>query len=326
MCYPLENQRDRAFKSLICGKLLGDGFLIKKRNARLQFRHSIKDKEYVEDQLALFSRFLSFGLNNSTEYTYEDPRTKKRYTTLICQSKTDIRLTELMALWYDSQGRKVLPYRFLEDYFNEESLAIWYQDDGCLRGANRILLSTECFSYDEVVFLQQLIEDKFGISSTIDSQRRIDIHNRKNVQLFLSYVSPFLSKGMIRKSLEPYYEKLSANTNKVLSQQQNLNPEWRRTTIYVPLRIKQKLQSFPSPAKELHRRLLVIEELEKIQDPLYRRKRILESIRHSTCTRAYTQISPYTVHIENQNYQGLKLLKQWTGIEMSDYILMLMKE
>ena len=96
MCYPLENQKDRSFKSLICGKLLGDGYLLKKRNARLQFRHSMQDKEYVEDQLALFSRFLSFGLNNPTEYTYEDPRTKKRYTTLICQSKTVSRLAVLI--------------------------------------------------------------------------------------------------------------------------------------------------------------------------------------------------------------------------------------
>ncbi len=324
MCDPLDNQKDGVFNSLICGKLLGDGYLLKKRNARLQFRHSMKDKAYVEDQLALFSRFLSFGPNNPTEYTYEDPRTKKRYTTLICQSKTDSRLSELMSLWYDSQGRKVLPYRFLEDYFNDEALAIWYQDDGCLRGANRILLSTECFSDNEVAFLQRLIEEKFGICSTLDSQRRIDIHNRKNVELFLSYVSPFLSKGMVRKSLASYYEKLSANTNKVLSQQKNLNPAWRRTTIYVPLRIKQKLQSFPSPAKELYRRLPVMEELEKIQDPLYRRQRILESKRNSLCTCSESQISPYTIHLEKQNYHGLKLLKQWTGIEMSEYILMLM--
>lgn len=318
------HQKEHKLNSILCGKLLGDGYLLKKKNARLQFRHSIKDKEYVEEQLALFSRFLPFGPNNPAEYTYKDQRTQKRYTMLICQSKTDDRLTQLMSLWYDAQGRKVLPRCFLKDYFNEESLAIWYQDDGYLKTASRILLSTECFSDDELSFLQGLIEEKFGVNSTIDSQRRIDIHTRRDVELFLCYVSPYISKGMQRKSLTSYYEKLMMETHGLLTKPPNEKLEWQRTTIYIPAEIKQELQTYPSPSKELYRRLSVLEELEKIHDPLFRRKRILEAKKPEQYIRDPSCLRPYTLHLEKHHYLGLKLLKQWTGIEISEYVMMLM--
>lgn len=137
------------FQSIMCGKLLGDGYLNMKNQARLQFRHSLKDKQYTEDQLLLFSRYLTFGPTNPKAYSYKDWRTGQSYTTLICQSHIDKRLSDLYPQWYN-QKKKVIPKHLLKSYFNAESLAIWFQDDGNLKSKSRIILSTECFAHGEV--------------------------------------------------------------------------------------------------------------------------------------------------------------------------------
>ncbi|WP_077718820.1 hypothetical protein [Novibacillus thermophilus] len=49
---------------------------------------------------------------------------------------------------------KLIPHDFVGTYFNRDSLALWYQDDGALKG-NRIILSCECFSHMDKRFLQQ---------------------------------------------------------------------------------------------------------------------------------------------------------------------------
>ncbi|CCQ96434.1 hypothetical protein CULT_410052 [[Clostridium] ultunense Esp] len=224
------------FYSLLCGKLLGDGYLLSRKNARLQFRHTTKDRQYVLDQLERLKKHISFGPNNPAEYRYTDSRTGKTYTTLICQSKMDPRLTQLKELWYP-RGQKIVPFQFVQDHLDPLALSIWYQDDGNLKNERRLILSTESFSEEENLFLIRLLKERFLIEASVDTQRRIDISGRKDVELFLLYVSPFLSVGMNRKSLNPFYEKLRAETESLLLSTDG-KEEMVRTTIYVPFHFK----------------------------------------------------------------------------------------
>ena len=85
-------------------------------------------------------------------------------------------------------------FGFWKDCFKEESLAIWYQDDGCLKSE---------FTIDRMLFwwrVRDFVEVDWGKIWT-QLQRKIDIHTRRDVELFLCYVSPYKSNGMKRKSL-----------------------------------------------------------------------------------------------------------------------------
>jgi hypothetical protein len=312
---------NRDFFAILCGKLLGDGSLSRKKHARLQFRHSKNDYGYTVDQLKLFSQYLDFGPNDPLKYRYNDKRTQKTYTTFICQSVTDPTLTETMRLWYPSNRQKVIPKEFVKEYFNEESLAIWYQDDGCLKSESRIILSCECFSNGEINFLRKLIYEKFLIQSSIDSQRRIDICNRKDVELFLNYVTPYLSDCMQRKSLRNYHNMLTIKNQELIPTSESILS--KRTTIYLPVYIKTKIQEHKSPSQKINSCIHMQKEMNNIEDLIYRRKRIIESKKESLKN---SDRVPYTIYLSKMNYQGLKILKQWTGIEVSEYIFIFLKD
>lgn len=314
---------NRGFYAILCGKLLGDGYLNKKKHARFQFRHCQSDYGYVLEQLKLFSNYLKFGPNNPLKYCYRDMRTQRTYTTYICQSITNPTLTEVMRIWYPSNTHKVIPKDFLREYFNEETLAIWYQDDGSLKSKRRIILSTECFTDDEINFLRKLIYDKYLIESSIDSQRRIDISNRRNVELFLICVSPFLSNSMRRKSLTDYYTELSLINMQLCNLTTDNKGSSKRTTIYLPPHIKSKLQETNSPSEVINSSIHVHKELNSIEGLLFRQKRIIKCKEESIKNKDRV---PYTIYLDDLNYKGLKLLKNWTGIEISEYILMFLKE
>ncbi|MFJ7932831.1 hypothetical protein [Sporosarcina sp. NPDC096371] len=71
-------------------------------------------------------------------------------------------VTQLYAQWYPN-GKKSLPFDFIEHYLNERALAWWYQNDGHLKLSNgivnKIILSTDCFSIEENAQLIQLLFD-----------------------------------------------------------------------------------------------------------------------------------------------------------------------
>ncbi|MFT9487247.1 MAG: hypothetical protein ACH0QD_07740 [Tepidibacillus sp.] len=312
----MDKNDDKLFFSYICGKLLGDGTLSIKKNARLQFRHTIKDKEYAIDQLKLFSQFLSFGSSNPYEYSYIDNRTSKKYTTIICQSHTDSRLTKLRNLWYNDKGTKIIPKAFVKEYLNESALSIWYQDDGSLKNSGRLILSTESFKDNEIDFLRRVLLEKFKIESNMDSQRRIDISSRIDVELFLIYVEPYLSNVMKRKFLQNQFQIIDLEIKKFLEEGRS-NQLLKRTTIYVPREIKHRFQKYQSPSEMINTLLKIEEELKRVHDSSFRKSRIL-----AIKTNAIFELErvPYTIYLTEFNHKGLKLLKKLTGIELSDYI------
>ncbi|WP_082786669.1 hypothetical protein [Sporosarcina psychrophila] len=141
------------FHNYICGKLLGDGCITKQdgRKPRLQFMHRTEDvgwAEYCYDHLKNF-----IPLSPPTYRKVMDLRIKKGYSeSYIVQSRTDEVITNLYKKWYPN-GRKVLPFDFIEKHLDERALARWYQDHGHLKivngTVNKIILSTDSFSNEE---------------------------------------------------------------------------------------------------------------------------------------------------------------------------------
>ena len=311
------------FEALMCGKLLGDGYLSRdKEQSRLQFRHSIKDQGYVYEQLGLFSQFLRFGKTNPYTYVYQDKRTGRKYTTLVCQSHQDERLTQFRKIWY-RKNRKIVPNDFLYQHFNALSLAIWFQDDGSVKSHRRLILSTDSFTEQEINELRRLLMTKFSIHSHMDHQKRIDICSRKDVELFLITVEPFLFPSMRRKTLGSYYDALKQETTKLLNDWKKGTAQLTRiTTVYLPSTIKDQLQAFRSHSRVLNHILPLKQELELIHQPQYRKERILISKQLDS----YEHREQLRIYINGLHLQALKLLKKWTGIEISEYIALLIQE
>jgi hypothetical protein len=118
-----------------------------------------------------------------------DSRIKKGYSeSYIVQSRTDEVITDWYMQWYPN-GKKVLPFDFIDQHLDERALAWWYQDDGHLKIVNRtvskIILSTDSFSSEENVWLIQLLFDKFNLRFVMDGQNRILIYDQFQIIYFL---------------------------------------------------------------------------------------------------------------------------------------------
>ncbi|WP_438296403.1 endonuclease [Sporosarcina sp. FA15] len=214
------------FHNFICGKLLGDGCITKQdgRKPRFQFMHRTEDvgwAEYCYDHLKNF-----IPLSPPTYRKVMDLRIKKGYSeSYIVQSRTDEVITNLYKQWYPN-GRKVLPFDYIEKHLDERALAWWYQDDGHLKivngTVNKIILSTDSFSNQENNRLIQLILERFNLRFVIDGQNRILLYDQFQIIYFLHLVSPWLDESMNRKALPV----------------QSLRPIAKRTTIYLPTKFK----------------------------------------------------------------------------------------
>jgi len=112
-------------------------------------------------------------------------------------------------------GRKVIDPHDLK-LLDWETLAILYQDDGCLSKKNEgqncyiLTISTESFSYGDQVLLQRAIKNKTGILFRINSTRSADkscLHYRlilgkySLIKEFLAGIKPYIKDSFKYKLL-----------------------------------------------------------------------------------------------------------------------------
>ncbi|PIC65913.1 endonuclease [Sporosarcina sp. P16a] len=232
------------FHARICGKLLGDGCLIKQgnRQPRFQFMHRIEDVSWAQYCYERLQDFLP--LSPPTYSKVADPRLSKRYSErYIVQSRTHPTITNLYATWYP-EGEKVIPLEFLDSYLNEEALSWWYQDDGHLKIVNgtmkKIILSADSFTTFENNYLIQLLFKKFKLRFSLDGQNRLILYDQFQIIYFLKMISPWLSPAMTRKAAV------------VLP----LKPIAKRTTVYLPSTINLR-----KPTAEINERLVKLYSL-----------------------------------------------------------------
>src|SRR5690625_3254749 len=164
------------FKARIIGKLLGDGGLKtqKNRQPRLQFNHKASDYLWT---LYCYNKLKNYlPLNPPTYQKTLDSRLKKGYSeTYYVQSRTSPIITFLYKEWYPNK-KKILPINMLEMYFTAETLAWWFMDDGHFKVENhvpnKIILSTESFTDEEINWLIQHLKKTFHLFFSRDGQRR----------------------------------------------------------------------------------------------------------------------------------------------------------
>ncbi|PFA67367.1 endonuclease [Bacillus sp. AFS015802] len=289
------------FLSMVCGKLLGDGCIVKQegRKPRFQFIHSIKDKEWC---YYCYSRLKDYLPLTGPHYKrIEDNRVQAGYTeSYYVQSRTQDHITNLRSIWYKN-GKKVLPFEFLMKYLTPLALAWWYQDDGNLKKDStiprKIILSTDSFTPAENNQLCQLLKDKYSLLFSMDKQNRILLYDQFQVQYFLFLVRPYLHPCMYRKTIT-YCDIYN----------QCLNP--KRTTIYLPAHIK-----LISPTREINEKLSVLPDIfTTIKSGAFYTNELLTFIES---TKTSVTKKSYQITISDKNLQNLSMLNSLTGLNSS---------
>ena len=154
---------------VLVGGLLGDSHIPKQ--GQLAFKHGIKQKEYM---LAKLSVFGAMG-HISPDYTDCSGGVKKPRIQCSARTRASKIFADARTRWYTPGGAK---YVCREDVENLDwlGLAVWFFDDGSIgrHGGNKLVatLCTNCFSKDDVVYLQDFLSRRFGLHTTLTRERR----------------------------------------------------------------------------------------------------------------------------------------------------------
>lgn len=79
---------------------------------------------------------------------------------------------EQRSLWY-KDGQKILPREYVEKNIDNLSFLLWFLDDGDPQGR----ISTDRFSRKDIIFLRDLIKQRYGIRFNIHHQYNRPQHN-----------------------------------------------------------------------------------------------------------------------------------------------------
>ena len=155
-------------KALLLGMLLGDGCLKTKKHKESTYYeyvlcHSTKQQAYLEYKLDLFHKIVGGKRPN---LSYENSKLGSSCRFSRCHK--DFRF--LHRLLYSKDNKKFITRQVL-DCLNEQSLALWYMDDGGVKPSFRVdgsisscqmVLSTYC-SEEQAGIIINWFREKYGI-------------------------------------------------------------------------------------------------------------------------------------------------------------------
>ena len=192
---------------LILGSLMGDARLECRSKeirqaytARLRIHQSEKQKDYVFWKYQMLKDFVQKG-PRYTKVWHDLKRNKDHYSWYF-HTKTNESFGEVHKLFYKN-GIKIVDPEIL-DMIEPFGLAVWYMDDGSNNGSN-ITLNTHSFSEKEQEMIQNMLQTKFHVASTIVKDRsklKIAI-GRYEFENFLDVVQPYVIPSMNYKIARP---------------------------------------------------------------------------------------------------------------------------
>uniref|UniRef100_UPI0030035E87 LAGLIDADG homing endonuclease n=1 Tax=Malassezia caprae TaxID=1381934 RepID=UPI0030035E87 len=188
---------------IIYGSLLGDSHIEKHGNgSRISFSQESNREKYL---LWLHQEVVGLGYCNPTTPKIQSrmgSKGKIRYTirfhTFTYQSFNDIR-----NLWYQN-NKKHIPMN-IEEFLTPLAIAIWTIDDGA-RVGKTIKWCTNSFTYEECIFLAQILYKKYGLKCSVHSagkQNQYVIYLLKeSMSTLRNLIKPFMVSSMLYKIQE----------------------------------------------------------------------------------------------------------------------------
>ena len=152
-------------KEILIGTILGDGHLEKlytPESARLKIEHSYKQKEYVDWFYDEFKSWIRTKPKQKIKKVFGKIHKNYGFCTY------GHRLLGNFQKNFYVEKKKVVPENLLEN-IAPLSLAVWYMDDGSIKSNKHkgVFLNTQGFNGKDVKTLQGILENKFGIASSI---------------------------------------------------------------------------------------------------------------------------------------------------------------
>jgi hypothetical protein len=170
------------------GCLLGDGSI--EKEGRFIYRSA--QFEHVKFVSDIFSKYATQKyINGPVRSDCFDARSQKIHSTYTFKTQNNILLKELYQKWYP-EGIKIVP-RDLE--LTSLTCLLWYIGDGNLNSGKHIILYTNGFTYNDVYFLTQKLNE-LGFESSIQNKKSrenklpIIYIPRRTVKRFLEYIGP----------------------------------------------------------------------------------------------------------------------------------------
>jgi ubiquinol-cytochrome c reductase cytochrome b subunit len=192
--------------SMIIGSTLGDTHLEKRKNGigtRVIFEQSNNNIEY----LMWFHAYLSSrGYCNSTKPNLQI-RIKQKgkiFYKYRVNSFTFSSFNWIYDMFYKLVDKKYIKFVPLniEEYLTPLALAIWFMDDGSRLGKS-VIISTNCFTFEEMNFLCKILESKYNIIATPNKCGKNKGHiiyiHVNSIKLFYNIIKPYLLPSLYYK-------------------------------------------------------------------------------------------------------------------------------
>ena len=201
--YDLELNADLI--EIIIGLMLGDLFAEKRNpnsNTRLQFKQSIKNKEYIEHLYSLFKDYCNSD-PKVTSSVDNRPGKKELNVSIKFWTQSLPCFNKFRELFYDDSGNKFIPLN-LESLITAKSLAYWAMDDG-YKTTNGFYFCTESYTLEDNHKLSKILKNRFnldcGVHKHTNGHRLYIFGSSKNILLEL--IKPYL--------IEHFYYKFDIN-------------------------------------------------------------------------------------------------------------------
>ena len=177
--------------SVLVGGLLGDCHAEKRNNStRFTIHASSRNVEYI---YSLHKFFYKNGYCSP-----EKPGTQKQigknnkvYFSIKFRTFSFTSLNFLHDIFYNENKEKIVPSE-IHKLLNRQAFAIWFMDDGGRSGSG-LKLSTDSFTYNDVVYLQKAIHQNFKIVPTIQNHKQTHVlyfkkENKQDVFNIVYYI------------------------------------------------------------------------------------------------------------------------------------------
>lgn len=103
-------------------------------------------------------------------------------------------LVKYRNLFYDKNGKKIIPLEYLKDNFTAQSLAYLYMDDGCLNQKS-YNLNLQCFTEKELLEFIQFLKCKFDLDFILKKDKTLYLRY-KSIAIFESLIKPYITQDM----------------------------------------------------------------------------------------------------------------------------------
>lgn len=157
---------DSDIYSIIFGSLLGDAYAERRGNTRIHFHQEESNKQHLFNMWSRFSIAKTCTNTMSKAAQRQDLFTGRMRKVYGFKTYSYADFNWIHSLFYtlDSTNNKLRKVVLLNiaDYLTPLALAIWFMDDGKKQGYG-YAFSTNSFTESEVVFLCEVLNNKYGL-------------------------------------------------------------------------------------------------------------------------------------------------------------------